>query len=196
MTETLTLNQLKASVRDNRREARSHITSATRRDAAAALCRHADRLNLPQDAIIAAYWPIGTEIDTTVLLRHLHTQGYKVALPRAVMPMAALRFFRWRPETGLVLDIMGFPAPLDDEEVTPDILFVPLVAFDARGNRLGQGGGFYDRTLHDLRAQNPVRVIGVAFASQLVTTPLPVEPHDEKLDLILTETGIVIPEPA
>lgn len=192
MTE-ITAQSLKEDVRSRMRRTRSILPTAVRDAAAEALCRQVASLNLRAGSTIAGYWPVGTEIDTRPLLTQLHKDGHTVALARTMAPMTALRFCRWTPGMNLVSDILGFPTAPAEDEVTPDIVLVPLLAFDDYGYRLGQGAGFYDRTLQALRRHHPTRAIGIAFACQR-TDALPVEPHDEKLDSILTEAGLVLPQ--
>ena len=88
----------------------------------------------------------------------------------------------------LVPDALGIPAPdVNSAAVLPDVVFAPLLAFDRKGGRLGQGGGHYDRTLANLRRMKAVFVVGLAFAGQELPE-IPMEPHDQRLDAILTET--------
>ncbi|MFN3537371.1 MAG: 5-formyltetrahydrofolate cyclo-ligase, partial [Brevundimonas sp.] len=125
------------------------------------------------------------------LARALIVHGLELALPVVVRRDAPLVFRRWRPGDPLELDQAGCPAPLDlAGEVTPDLIMVPLLAFDASGGRLGQGGGYYDRTLEALRAGGMPRIaaIGLAYAAQEMDT-LPLDAHDQPLDGVLTEAG-------
>ncbi len=100
----------------------------------------------------------------------------------------ALIFRRHKTGEALVPDVLGIPAPdVKAEPALPDVVFTPLLAFDRRGGRLGQGGGHYDRTIANLRRMKTVFVVGVAFAGQELPA-IPMEPHDQHLDAILTET--------
>ena len=104
---------------------------------------------------------------------------------------APLVFRRHAPGGPLAPDALGIAAPTEAAgQVWPDVLFAPVLAFDRRGGRLGQGGGFYDRTIADLRARGPLLVVGVAFAGQELPE-VPLEPHDARLDAILTETAFI-----
>jgi 5-formyltetrahydrofolate cyclo-ligase len=104
---------------------------------------------------------------------------------------AALVFRLHEPGEALAPDALGVPAPTAAaQEVWPDVVFTPVLAFDRNGGRLGQGGGHFDRTIEALRARKPVVVIGVAYAGQEVAE-VPLEPHDQRLDGILTETGYI-----
>jgi 5-formyltetrahydrofolate cyclo-ligase len=94
----------------------------------------------------------------------------------------------------MVTDGFGVSVPVKDDLVTPEVLVVPLLAFDDRGHRLGYGAGHYDRTLQGLRARGQVMAIGFAYSAQRTDDPLPDEPTDQPLDAIVTEIGVVRPE--
>ncbi|MBO6946926.1 MAG: 5-formyltetrahydrofolate cyclo-ligase [Rhodospirillales bacterium] len=144
----------------------------------------------------SVFWSMGNEIDTGPLLKILHTMGHRTALPVVAKKAAPLIFRLWAPGDALADGGFGTSIPAADaEEVTPDVLFVPLLAFDNDGFRLGYGGGFYDRTLEMLRAgSDDVIAIGVAFSGQRVDT-VPRGPHDQPLDWIATELGVSRFEP-
>ena len=185
------LKARKDALRIEARRRRSSVHSLIRQQAAEALARHLADLPLQAGQVVGSYWPMGTEIGTEPLLRQLHAAGYRVALPRTVGAATALRFYLWQPDQPLGADLLGFPTPVGTEEVTPEILLVPLVAYDRSGNRLGQGSGFYDRTLLALRRHRPdLKAIGIAFACQAFED-LPVAAHDQPLTGVLTETGYI-----
>lgn len=139
-----------------------------------------------RNLVIALYEAIGTEMNAAPLAHALHADSFALALPVAVRRDCPLVFRRWTPGDPLEPDASGCPAPLDlAERVQPDLIITPLVAFDLQGGRLGQGGGYYDRTFAAL--PHAARV-GLAYAAQEVET-LPMEPHDQRLHGILTETG-------
>ncbi len=116
-----------------------------------------------------------------------------VCLPVVAGRGLPLGFREWAPGAPLVEGAYRALIPAEGAEVTPEVLIVPMLAFDRRGFRLGYGGGFYDRTLAALRAANPATLaIGLAFAAQEVPA-LPVEPTDAALDLIVTEAGVIRP---
>ena len=168
-----------------------------RRDAAAGVPDAAARLQanflsaIPVDPVMAvsAFWPMGDEIDVRPLLTTLHDMGHVCCLPATGRRGTALQFRRWTPETVMVEAVFGTrEPPASAEIVQPDLLIVPLLAFDACGRRLGYGAGYYDRTLAELRARKPVLAVGVGYAAQEV----PLVPHhayDEPLDWIVTESG-------
>ena len=140
---------------------------------------------------IAAYWPLPGEPDTRGLVTALCYHEFVAALPTVVGRGRPLVFRRWQPRDLLVPGPFGIMEPSSRyAEVMPDILFVPLAAFDRRGHRIGFGAGYYDRTLQSLRSMKPVLVVGLGFATQEVPS-IPDEPHDQRVDLVMTETEII-----
>jgi 5-formyltetrahydrofolate cyclo-ligase len=136
---------------------------------------------------VSLFSAIGSEPDLSLLAAALHAAGVVTALPVTVGRTAPLDFRRWSPGDPLRLGPLRVPQPmLEAPPVVPDVLFVPLAAFDRRGHRIGYGGGHYDRTLQELRVKKPVRAIGVAYAVQEELF-IPSEEHDEPLDLVLTD---------
>jgi 5-formyltetrahydrofolate cyclo-ligase len=140
--------------------------------------------------VIAGYVSIGDEADVAPLLGLLAGQGVNLALPAVAARDAALEFRRWKPEDPLETGLFAtsHPSELAEREV-PDLLLVPLLAFDLLGGRLGYGGGYYDRTLAALREKGPVIAVGIGYAGQRVNG-LPRETHDQKLDWIVTEQDV------
>jgi 5-formyltetrahydrofolate cyclo-ligase len=146
---------------------------------------------LPIEAgtIVAGYWPIGSEIDPRPLLHRL-AETQLCALP-VIAADQSLEFHLWRPGFELAVGRYGIPTPpMDLQPLRPDIVLVPLLAFDGRGNRLGYGGGHYDRTLARLRSTGAVLAAGLAFGDQQFPL-LPVKDWDQRLDLVVTERGVV-----
>lgn len=141
---------------------------------------------------IAAYLPIRTEIDPRPAMTTLHQMGAQIGVPVIAGAGQPLDFRHWTPDTALVPGPFGALIPEAGDWIIPDTLIVPLVGFDAACNRLGYGGGFYDRTLARLAASGPVRAIGFAFAAQELPL-LPTEPTDIALDAIVTEVGVIRP---
>ncbi len=137
-------------------------------------------------AVLAGYMPMRDEIDPLPVMA---AYPGPVCVPVIAGKGRPLRFRRWTPDVAMVDGPFGARVPESGDWLVPEILIVPLVAFDAQGGRLGYGGGFYDRTLEALRAANPVRAIGFAFSAQQVPR-LPAEPTDQRLDMIVTERGI------
>ena len=149
------------------------------------LARHAESLNLKQGTVVGAYHALPDEADPALLLERLVELGCHVAYPRVVGKGAALEFHRVPDGEVLAPGAFGIHEPLDIwPRAVPQVLLVPLLAFDGHGHRLGYGGGFYDRTI----AQLNVPAIGIAYAGQETNT-LPAEAHDARLDAVLTEKG-------
>jgi 5-formyltetrahydrofolate cyclo-ligase len=143
---------------------------------------------LKPEAVVGGYWPIGDEIDVRPLLQALHGEGMALALPAVMAPATPLAFHAWHPEDDLTPGGHDIPAPLPDAPlVIPDLLIVPLLAFDRQGWRLGYGAGYYDRTLEAFAAAGrTVMAVGVAFAAQ----EQPEVPHDggdRRLDAVVTD---------
>ncbi len=145
-------------------------------------------MRLPPASGVAGYAAIGSEADPAELLRQLDAAGHVCSLPAVEMRHAPLVFRRWRPGDPLEPSDHGTRAPARGAPICrPDIVLVPLLAFDAAGRRLGYGGGYYDRTLAALRADGrPVAAVGVAFSAQ-EAQDLPEDEFDERLDWIVTE---------
>lgn len=140
-------------------------------------------------ALVSAYCAMGEELDPSRLLERLASQGYVTALP-VITPLGSPLIFRaWRPGEPLVPRKWGIREPTDQAQIVePDVLLVPLLAFDRAGGRLGYGGGYYDRTLGRLRSLKQIVAIGLAFAEQELER-VPVQTHDQPLDWVLTPDG-------
>jgi 5-formyltetrahydrofolate cyclo-ligase len=142
----------------------------------------------PPGAVVAGFWPMGTEIDIRPLLHALAERGHALALPVTPRRGQPLVFHRWRPGEALVAGPLGTRQPAaGTEAVRPDWLLVPLLAFDRAGRRLGYGGGYYDRTLAALPGADS---LGCAFAAQEVPE-VPAGPGDALLRRVATEAGII-----
>jgi 5-formyltetrahydrofolate cyclo-ligase len=186
VTDALDKTALRVCLRGLRRRLATEIPDAAAR---AAALLPLDRL--PAFQSFSGYHPMGSEFDPRPLMLRLAESGATPALPVAASRDAALEFREWDPREGLEPDAFGVPSPpLWAAAVMPDLVLAPVLGFDRRGNRLGQGAGHYDRTLANLRATKPVFVLGLAFSGQEVDE-LPAEAHDERLDAILTETGYI-----
>ena len=146
-----------------------------------------EELRPPSTARIAGYWPMGEEIDTQPLLYALHGRGHSLALPVTPKLGLPLLFRAWSPGDAMARGPMGTWHPADGDQVTPDWLIVPLLAFDRTGSRLGYGGGYYDRTLALLGAAT---AIGVAYAAQEIAQ-VPTGPHDIRLNAIATDLELI-----
>lgn len=140
-------------------------------------------------AIIAAYAAVGSEADPFPLMAALAAQGHPLCLPRTEGKRIVFR--AWKPGDPLVVGRMNISEPdAKAKERRPDLLIVPLIAFDRHGYRLGYGAGYYDRYLSAERAKRTIRAIGIAFAAQEIDE-LPREPHDEPLDAVVTEERVI-----
>lgn len=142
-----------------------------------------------QGLTIAGYWAKGDEADVLPSLSALAAAGHATALPLVTGPAWPLIFRLWRPGHPLVPGAFRIMEPMGEAPlVQPDIVLVPLLAFDDCGYRLGYGGGFYDRTLEVLRAEAPTQAVGIGYAGQRVES-LPIDAYDQRLDWIVTEQG-------
>jgi 5-formyltetrahydrofolate cyclo-ligase len=188
-------NQFLANLKDEFRRGalaqRDALSVEACADAARVIAAAPLPIELPPGAIVAGYSPINSELDPFPLMRALAGKGAVLALPVIIAREHALIFREWQPEEGLVRGPYGIFQPLSDaEEVDPDIVLVPLAAFDRAGHRIGYGRGYYDRTLQNLRAMKKITVIGLAFAVQEIEV-VPRLPHDEQLDCVLTEHELI-----
>lgn len=137
--------------------------------------------------VISGFLPIGSEIDLRPLMARLESEEVSVALPCVVAKEAPLVFRRWKEGDLLVREEFGTTAPTETaERLYPDLLLVPMLAFDKAGFRLGYGGGFYDRSLEELRQSKMVFVCGAAFSEQEIDA-VPRDHFDQPLDFLLTE---------
>lgn len=172
-------SQLRSDMRARRKRLAGLDPEAAERAAS-----HID--DLPPGDPVAVYRAIGSELDTDALALALVRQGRSLCLPVVTRRDTAMIFRRWAPGEPLESDQAGVPAPLPlAETVIPQLILTPLLAFDLEGGRLGQGGGYYDRTFAAL--PDAVR-IGFAYTGQQVTD-LPIEGHDIRLHGVLTEVG-------
>jgi 5-formyltetrahydrofolate cyclo-ligase len=138
--------------------------------------------------VLSGYMPMRTEIDPLpAMAAHQGTVGVPVIMAKAT----PLRFREWSPGCKLVEGAFKAMIPEEGAWVEPEVLIVPLLAWDRRGFRLGYGGGFYDRTLAGLRARGPVLAVGFAFAAQEVEA-VPTDEFDQRLDAVVTERGVTV----
>ncbi len=160
-----------------------------------ACARLLDALAVAPAQSLAFYLPIRSELDPRPAMRALTARGATLCAPAAPVEGAPLRFRLWRPDCATETDRFGLEVPSATEEVAPEVVVTPLLAFDRHGARLGYGGGYYDRTLALLRAHGPLRAIGFGFAAQEVDA-VPCAAHDAPLDLIVTERETIRPRQA
>jgi 5-formyltetrahydrofolate cyclo-ligase len=160
-------------------------------DAAEQALAHLPPKRLANTRVVAGYRPQGAEIDPWPLMAAFARAGATLALPAAASLEAPLVFRAYADGDPLIPDAVGIPAPTADASLLePGLVITPLLAFDRLGGRMGQGGGHYDRTLAALRAKGEVFALGLAYAGQQLAR-IPVEPHDQALDAILTEKGYI-----
>lgn len=151
----------------------------------AAQQRLLDLLEPLRGRAVAGFVPIRTEINPLPVMAAMAEHG-PVGVPVIEAAGEPLTFRVWRPGCRMAPGPFGAAVPVEGEGLVPEVLIVPLVAFDRHGGRLGYGGGYYDRTLEMLRASRPTRAIGFAFSAQEAEA-LPLEPTDQPLDAIVTE---------
>ena len=186
MSHTLLMSEHKSGLRAETRALRRRLELP---DFAARLARFAHLLELAPRSLVAGYYPVRDEADPRGLMDALVARGHRLALPRVAETDAPLHFHRWRAGDPLRDNPQGIAEPLPEaERVEPDVILVPLLAFDAAGYRLGHGGGYYDRTLAGTKAIS----IGIAYAGQQRAS-IPLEAHDIALNHILTENGLFTP---
>lgn len=179
----------KARVRKLALSRRDAIDEAARAEGSAAISAAVLALDLKPSSAVSAFLPIQSEVDLTEAIAGLDGRGHSIGLP--IMVERGLIFRRFRPGDALVP--LGFgtrgPGP-EADDLVPDVLLMPLSAFDRLGGRVGYGRGYYDRTVAGLRAAGRFpRLIGIAFSVQEVAT-VPMEPHDAPLDMIVTERDV------
>jgi 5-formyltetrahydrofolate cyclo-ligase len=145
------------------------------------------KLSVDRDPVVSVYWPIRSEMNTRPLIEALYDSGFKVVLPVMIAVKHPLIFRAFAPDDELMKGPYGLSEPSPEKPaLDPSIVFAPLAAFDRKGFRMGYGGGIYDATLTALRAKHLVAAIGLAYAVQEADA-VPTEPHDQKLDYIITE---------
>ncbi|MEM8987222.1 MAG: 5-formyltetrahydrofolate cyclo-ligase [Pseudomonadota bacterium] len=187
MTKTDTAHK-KKNLRIEAKRIRAAIPSVIE-DAAAFAARFIETSLPLKSRILAGYWPMRDEADPRALMDAARAAGGALALPTISQPKHPLVFKSYTPGEALASGPHGTSEPGPAAmALTPDIVLVPLLAFDRRGGRLGYGGGYYDRTLAALRAKGSVTAIGLAYAAQEVDA-VPTDPLDERLDWVVTERG-------
>lgn len=186
------MTNLKPSIRDHAKRMRAGARELLGFRAAEAAASHGMKLleSLDRSSVIGAYWPIRDELDPRFLMQQLEKVGFPLALPEVVAKDAPLIFRRWGLGDDLVSGMFGTEQPVADAPiVVPDVLIVPLLAFDSDCYRLGYGAGHYDRTL----AIHPhIKAFGFAYGAQFVED-VAKEAHDWPLQAVITETGTVLP---
>jgi 5-formyltetrahydrofolate cyclo-ligase len=188
---TLPIDDLKIELRKTALACRDALPAAERQAAAEAIASRPFPIPVTPGFIVSGFSPLKTEINPLPLMRRLADAGAHLALPVVAGRGKPLIMRSYVFGQALNEGIWGIREPKDDApEVDPDILIVPLAAFDRRGNRIGYGAGYYDMTIARLRAMKPVTAIGLAFAAQEIAE-VPKTPRDARLDLVLTEREII-----
>jgi len=183
--------QLKVVLRRDAVARRDALPPAERRAAALAIAARGLPIEIAPGTVVSGFSPLKSEISPLPLLRRVADAGASLALPVVAGRGHALIMRAWSFGAPLVPGVWGIrEPPAEAPELFPDILIVPLLAFDRRGNRIGYGAGYYDMTITRLRAMKPVTAIGIAFAAQEIAV-VPATPRDARLDLVLTERAAI-----
>ena len=182
----------KDELRQQMKARRAAVSAAQAEQAAIAVIEHVKPLvQGKKRRQVGLYHPVSSELDTLPLAHFLSRAGCRLSLPVVRGRTEPLTFRPWNINERLVVGQYNIKVPVDRGlSVAPDLLMVPLLAFDDKGHRLGYGGGYYDRTLERLRAEKPVLAVGLAHDFQQVA-PLPVHAHDQRLDHIATPAGLL-----
>src|ERR1700676_451262 len=184
------LEAQKADLRAAALAAREALSPEQRAAAAAAVAGRGLPFPISRGAVVSRYSPIRSEIDPIPLMRMLAAQGAQLALPSITARGQSLAFRAWSANDRLLLGPLVIPEPSPAAaEIIPDIMLVPLAAFDRAGHRIGYGAGHYDYTLAHLRKSKHIIAVGLAFAAQEIKA-IPALQHDVALDYVLTETRV------
>jgi 5-formyltetrahydrofolate cyclo-ligase len=181
----------KQELRKTMLEKRMAMPADERARACGYLCDELLRITLPERPVIAGYSPIRGEVDIIPALKTYALCNKEVCLPTISKPELILRFLEWHPEAETSMGHFGITEPKGGEILIPSVILLPLLAFDRAGHRLGYGAGYYDATIKNLRKNDhkPL-IIGIGFAIQEVDK-LPHEAHDERMDMVVTEKGVI-----
>jgi 5-formyltetrahydrofolate cyclo-ligase len=188
------VTEVQAKKEHLRREAtarRDALPVETRKVAAEEIAARGFPRPLSRGATVSGFLPLKSEINPLPLMHQLSVAGARLALPRIVGRGSPLSMRRWEFGAALHRGQWGIREPeADAPEVDPDVLLVPLLAFDRAGYRIGYGAGYYDLTIKRLRELKTVTAVGIAFAAQEVIE-IPRTARDERLDLVLTEHEVI-----
>ncbi len=193
MTESvaLSLDAEKDRLRVRAKAARVAAARANPRAAEHLARQLLQNLPIPRGAVVSGFWPLPGEIDLRPVLTALHQRGCSLVLPVMQGAGKPLLFRAWAPGDQLLAAGFGTQEPAPDQPMrTPEVLLVPLLAFDRCGFRLGYGGGFYDRTLAELAARGHAVAVGIAYAGQEVES-VPHDERDQRLQWIVTDVGVI-----
>lgn len=189
MTEPIDHQNAKQILRDEISQKRSALSINFRKEAALSAAEtFAAAVPIKEGQIVSLYWAIREELNTEPLLLHLVHEGHQVCLPVVKGREVPLEFRIWQEDATLYPSGFGTLAPGEDAPVVePDVMVLPMLGFDAAGNRLGYGAGHYDRTIAHI--EKPILRVGYAYSMQEVAQ-LPAEAHDKPLDMVVTEAGV------
>ncbi len=189
--DAVSLDMRKQALRKDAKTRRSVAFSSQTGAPIAIRDRLLSSFDFTSGTVISGYWPLADELDLRPSLEALDERGCRVVLPAMTGRDRPLVFRDWTPGDSLVPAGFGTLEPAASREArAPDVLLVPLLAFDRQGYRLGYGGGFYDRSLAELRAVKAVQAVGVAF-SALQVEAVPRDANDQPLDWIVTEREVL-----
>ena len=191
MSPSDSISDLKSVIRKDALLRRDALPGAERAKAAETIASRAFPIAVEPSQIVSGFSPLKTEINPIPLMRKLADAGARLALPVVAGKGKPLIMRAWSFGEPLDSGVWGIREPkADAPEVAPDVLLVPLLAFDRHGHRIGYGAGYYDMTIGKLRAMKRIVAVGIAFASQEIEQ-VPVTPRDARLDLVLTEHEII-----
>ena len=137
---------------------------------------------------IGLYYPIGSEVSTIELIQYLRNKKYTISLP-VLEKNSKMSFYEWNEKSPLKINNFGIPEPIKSKKITPSTLVIPIVAFDTKLNRLGYGGGFYDRFINKLEKTKKILKIGLALSCQKINK-VPTNRFDKKMNYIFTENKV------
>ncbi len=180
-------NTAKELIRRDALATRDAMPADARQAAAQTISDRAFPIAVPPGAIVSGFMPIGSEINPLPLMKHLAERGAKLALPVVIGRGKPLAMRPWAFGEKLIEQQWNIKIPPPEAgEVDPDIMLVPLAAFDRKGDRIGYGAGYYDMTIAGLKARKSLVTVGLAFAAQEAAL-VPASSHDERLDFVMTE---------
>jgi 5-formyltetrahydrofolate cyclo-ligase len=186
----MTIPALKESTRKQALERRAALKDRVPELSRALAHNFITHVPIPRSAVVSAYFAIGDEADPTPLIESLRARGHRIVLPRVTGRGKPLDFHLYEEGAKLVPGGFGLSEPARDWPVLePDVLAVPLLAFDAQGYRVGYGAGFYDRTLQRLRASKPIIAASYCFSTQEFEA-VPHDENDQRLDWLVTEKNV------
>lgn len=191
MSDAVLAQPLKDELRKTALARRDALPADDRAAAAQIVAERAFPVAVPRGAVVSGYSPMRSELSPVPLMRKLSDAGAQLALPVVAGRGKPLTMRVWSFGEELASGVWGIREPkADAPEVFPDVLLVPLAAFDRAGHRIGYGAGYYDMTITRLRAMKPVIAIGLAFAAQEINR-VPATEFDARLDLVLTEHEVI-----